>query len=312
MGNAITGKVKLPPLAQLGMVVRDIDKVVDFYSSTFSIGPWITREGDSEAKAGDRMYTYKTKAAFAQLGPVTLELFQLTEGRSPVHSEFLDKGREGIHHVGFYMSKEEREQIITDLAEVGVTVAQSAEIKGRGSNAFLDTERIGGLFFEMIAATPQPIQQTPKPRGRVTLPPRLQVGMVVKDADKVMEFYSSTFGIGPWERREGEGKTSVGNQIYAFKHVVAFAQMGPVTLELFQISEGRSPVHAVFLDKGREGVHHVGFYTSKEEKERIIADLAKVDIGVFQDGETGRGTYAFLDTEKIGGLFFELIARRAE
>jgi catechol 2,3-dioxygenase-like lactoylglutathione lyase family enzyme len=312
MDNAITGRVKLPPLGQLGMVVRDIDKVVEFYSSTFSIGPWVTREGDSEAKADDRTYRYKTKAAFAQLGPVTLELFQLTEGRSPVHSDFLDKGREGIHHVGFYMSKEEKERIVTDLAEVGVTVAQSAEIKGRGSNAFLDTEKIGGLFFEMIAATPQPIRQTPKPLGKVTLPPTLQVGMVVKDVDRVMEFYSSTFGIGPWEKRERESKTRVGDQAYAFRFTVAFAWMGPVTLELFQISEGRSPVHAVFLDKGREGVHHVGFYMSQEEKERIIADLAKAGIGVFQDGETGRGTYVFLDTEKIGGLFFELIARRAK
>ena len=200
MDNAITGRVKLPALGQVGVVVRDVERVMEFYSSTFGIGPWVTWEADSEARAGDQTYRYKTKAAFAQLGPILLELFQLTEGRSPVHSDFLDKGRQGVHHLGFYMSEEEKEQIVTGLAGIGITVAQSAEIKGRGRNAFLDTEKTGSLFFELIAATPQPIPQTPKPLGIVTLPPTLQVGLVVKDLDKVKEFYSSAFGIGPWTK----------------------------------------------------------------------------------------------------------------
>lgn len=41
MDEKITGKVKLPPVAQVGMVVKDIDKVIQFYSSTFGIGPWV-------------------------------------------------------------------------------------------------------------------------------------------------------------------------------------------------------------------------------------------------------------------------------
>jgi catechol 2,3-dioxygenase-like lactoylglutathione lyase family enzyme len=291
------------------MVVKDIDKVMEFYSSTFSIGPWVTREGESEAKAGDRMYKYRTRAAFAQLGPVTLELFQLTEGRSPVHSEFLDKGREGVHHLGFYMSNKEKEQIVADLAKAGVNVAQSAEIKGRGNNAFLDTEKIGGLFFELIGATPQPIAETPRPAGKVTLPPTLQIGMVVKDLDRVIEFYSSTFGIGPWETREGGGQTKVGDQIYAFTNRVSFAQLGPVILELFQVTDGRSPVHAVYLDKGREGVHHLGFYMSNKEKEQMTSALAEIGINMIQGRKTEHGSYAFFDTEKTGGLFFELVSR---
>ncbi len=307
--NLITGKVKLPPLGQVGMVVRDIDRVVEFYSSTFGIGPWVVREGDSEARAGNETYRYKTKAAFAHLGPVILELFQLTEGRSPVHSEFLEKGREGVHHLGFYISKAEKDQIIADLATIGITVAQSAEIRGRGSNAFLDTERIGGLFFELIAATPMSIPDAPKPSGKVTLPPALQVGVVVKDLDTVVGFYSSTFGIGPWQTREGGGETKVGDQIYSFKNKVTFARLGPVMLELFQVTGGRSPVHSVFLDKGREGVHHLGFYMSEDEKARMTADLVRGGIAFLQGRETEHGSYAFFDTETIGGMFFELIGR---
>jgi 4-hydroxyphenylpyruvate dioxygenase-like putative hemolysin len=132
---------------------------------------------------------------------------------------------------------------------------------------------------------------------------------VVKDLDKVKGFYSSAFGIGPWTTREGGGETKVNDQIYGFKNKVAFARLGPVTLELFEVTEGRSPVHAVFLDKGREGVHHLGFYMSEEEKARMTADLVKGGIAFVQGRDTEHGSYAFFDTEKIGGLFFELIGR---
>ena len=149
MDNAITGRVKLPALGQVGVVVRDVERVMEFYSSTFGIGPWVTWEADSEARAGDQTYRYKTKAAFAQLGPILLELFQLTEGRSPVHSDFLDKGRQGVHHLGFYMSEEEKEQTTADLVKAGIARVQGRDTE-HGSYAFFDTQKIGGVFFELI------------------------------------------------------------------------------------------------------------------------------------------------------------------
>ena len=127
-----------------------------------------------------------------------------------------------------------------------------------------------------------------------------------------MQFYSSTFGMGPWETRSGVGEAKVGDQVFAFRHRLAFARMDPVMLELFQVTEGRSPVHARFLDKGREGVHHLGFYMSKEEKEQMTADLAAIGVRMIQGSKTEHGSYAFFDTENTGGLFFELIERSAK
>jgi catechol 2,3-dioxygenase-like lactoylglutathione lyase family enzyme len=150
MDDIVTGKTKLGPLAQVGVVVREIDKVVEFYSSTFGIGPWEIRDGESEAKVGGQTYVYKTRVAFAQLGPVTLELFEVREGRSPVHAQFLDKDREGVHHLGFYFSREEKEKVIADLAEKGVSVFQDSHIKPSGRTTFLDSAKTGGIFFELI------------------------------------------------------------------------------------------------------------------------------------------------------------------
>lgn len=148
------GKVKLPPLSQVGMIVKDIDKVMQFYSSTFGIGPWVVKEGEyRELKVRDKTYSCKTKVAWAKLGPIELELFQVTDGRS-LHSEFLDKDREGVHHLGFCVTEEEREQIIKEMTQAGIAVVQEA-VRPNVHYAFLDTEKQGGgVFFELIEQIP--------------------------------------------------------------------------------------------------------------------------------------------------------------
>ena len=150
MDNSGTGKADMWPLAQVGVVVNDVDKVVEFYSSTLGIGPWEIVDGESEAEVRGLKYVYKTRVAFAQLGPITLELFEVREGRSPVHAEFLDKHREGVHHLGFYVSAEERDKRIAELAALGVRVFQESHPKPDRRTTFLDTAKTGGIFFELI------------------------------------------------------------------------------------------------------------------------------------------------------------------
>lgn len=150
MEKEITGRINLPPISQVGMVVKDIDKVMHFYSTTFGIGPWEVKEGEyRKLRVRDQYYSCKTRVARTDFGPIELELFQVVEGRS-LHSEFLDKDREGVHHFGFFVSGEEREKIIGELSEIGINVVQAAE-RPTVRFAFLDTEKEGGgVFFELI------------------------------------------------------------------------------------------------------------------------------------------------------------------
>lgn len=154
MENEVAGKVNLPPVSQVGMVVKDIDKVMQFYSSTFGIGPWVVKEGEyRELKVRDQIFSCKTKVARADFGPIELELFQVIEGRS-LHSEFLDKDREGVHHFGFFVSGEEKEKIIGQFGDIGINVVQAAE-RPNVRFAFLDTEEQGGgVFIELIEQIP--------------------------------------------------------------------------------------------------------------------------------------------------------------
>jgi catechol 2,3-dioxygenase-like lactoylglutathione lyase family enzyme len=290
------------------MVVKDVDRVMQFYSSAFGIGPWLVREGDGESTTADgKVHSYKMRVAFARLGIAQLELFQIVEGRSPVHSDWLDRGYEGIHHLGFFVSKEEKQRIPTELAKMGIEVYQ-----GRQLNVFMDTAGIGGIFFEFIdrrGGVPGPPAGAPA-QGRISLPSNLQLGVVVRDVRKVIDFYSAAFGIGPWQERAGGGpEATVGGIVYDFRTHLAFADLAGVQLEVFTITKGTSPVHAVFLDQAREGGHHFGFFVSEEERQRIKLDMTEMGIKVFQEGEVARaGKYVFFDTRKEGGPFFEFIA----
>ena len=70
-----------------------------------------------------------------------------------------------------------------------------------------------------------------------------------------------------------------------------------------------SPVHSLDTIVWQSG----WVPTPREEKEKMIADLAARGVSVFQDSHikpSGRTT--FLDTAKTGGIFFELIERRSE
>ncbi len=127
-----------------------------------------------------------------------------------------------------------------------------------------------------------------------------QIGIVVKDADKVIEAWSSMFGIGPWTFRDIGGADAKGR---SWKARLAFAYLGPLQLELIQPVEGRI-FQSRFLEEHGEGIHHLGFHVDDVDGEaaRLVAEGAKVLFA-----EPGR--FAYMDSSGPGGVIFELIKR---
>ncbi|MBI4830427.1 MAG: VOC family protein, partial [Candidatus Lindowbacteria bacterium] len=83
---------------QVGIVVRDVDECVRSYEKIFGEGAFVTVEGEEPATLADgREVAIKGKLAFAQLGPVQIELIEIKEGPS-IHVDFLRTNGEGIHH----------------------------------------------------------------------------------------------------------------------------------------------------------------------------------------------------------------------
>ena len=133
-------RFQLKTVDQISFAVKDIDTVIEAWSSMYGIGPWTFRDTSGTDAKGR---PWKAKMAFAYLGPVQIELVQPAEGRI-FQSRFIDTWGEGLHHLGFY---------VDDLdSEVSNLVAQGAKIlvQTPGRFAYLDSGGPGGAIFELM------------------------------------------------------------------------------------------------------------------------------------------------------------------
>ncbi len=87
---------------------------------------------------------------------------------------------------------------------------------------------------------------------------------------------------------------------------IGFYRADPIEIELIQVLEGETP-HTEFLRERGEGLQHLRF--SVDNLDEMLAKLAKQGIEpVFQHSYPEVGiSFAYLDTDKIGGVMFELI-----
>ena len=135
-------------LIQIAIVVKSIDETVKFYTETFGIGPFEIRNVDyPTATYQGRKAGYRGKRAFAQLGPVTLELIELIDGKT-VHEDFLKEKGEGLHHIGFAVK--DLKKCEEEAEKLGLKVVQGFKREDGSGFAYVDSDRIGGAMFELI------------------------------------------------------------------------------------------------------------------------------------------------------------------
>ena len=99
MDEDTSKQLNLPDLNQVGFVVSDIEQALALYEPLF--GPF------SRMDPGPMTYDYRgaqeectMRLAFGKSGDVEIELIEWISGGCP-HKEFLDAGREGMHHLRF-------------------------------------------------------------------------------------------------------------------------------------------------------------------------------------------------------------------
>lgn len=134
-----------------------------------------------------------------------------------------------------------------------------------------------------------------------------QIGVVVKDLGEAMKYYTTGFGIGPFRTFEVPiSNATLRGKPIQLKLKVAFARLGSVQLELIEAMPGNN-LYWEFLNAKGEGLHHLGFYVTNLEAE--VGKFREQGVGVLQSGQAEGTKFAYLDTEKIGGIIFELIQR---
>ena len=135
------------------------------------------------------------------------------------------------------------------------------------------------------------------------------IGVAVRDMDRAIEYYQN-LGIGPFtesSKRTVIDRTMHGKPAGDVKQVVRFAQIGPIRFELIQPVSGEFTSQEA-LDRRGEGINHLGFFVDDLDKE--VDELVGKGFKVVSSGKfVGGGGFAYLDTDKVGGVLFELIQR---
>jgi methylmalonyl-CoA/ethylmalonyl-CoA epimerase len=137
-------------MGHVAVVVRDMDKTIKRLES-LGIGPFKPYDFDSLSPLVGKLlfhgkpYEGKVKVFVANMGDISMEIFQPLEGISP-HQEFLDKKGEGIHHIAFLMNDFEKD--VARFTNQGVEVVHFARQENGGGAVYLDLG-VGGLVIEL-------------------------------------------------------------------------------------------------------------------------------------------------------------------
>jgi len=139
---------------------------------------------------------------------------------------------------------------------------------------------------------------------RLRLPSPNHIGIVVKDMDQAIRYYSSLFGWGPFQVQEADMKMlTFRGRPGSGRFKIAYGPSDSIVIELFQVLEGESPYAEFFREKG-EGMHHLGFQV--DDFDKALAHLAEEGIQPIFHGRLPQGAFAYCNTDKIGGVVIEL------
>jgi methylmalonyl-CoA/ethylmalonyl-CoA epimerase len=148
MGKKRAEKSTYSNLDHVGVVVKDMDKTIQYLSS-LGIGPFeppISDPALAEKWFRGEPSDWKVKIRYAKMGPVKLELIQPVEGKN-ANQEFLEKKGEGIQHIGFTVDDLDRE--VDKLTTKGIEVIMRMKKPG-GQSVYLETDAIGGILIELM------------------------------------------------------------------------------------------------------------------------------------------------------------------
>ena len=134
--KAVLEGLGLPPIDQVGFVVRDLGETEKRYEPLF--GPFTWMDGSIEgATYRGREADVKLDIMFGHSGDLEIEFIEWKAGESP-HREFIEAGREGMHHLRYRV--EDADGTIEKLVGVGYEVIWYKVFSPEITFAYLERE----------------------------------------------------------------------------------------------------------------------------------------------------------------------------
>ncbi len=138
---------------QIALVVRDVDKTMEFWWNVLAIGPWdvrhfrpeTVREFHVDGAAVDEDFEFI--CAVCWVGDIEFELIQPVKGPN-IYWRHLETKGEGLHHVKDVMPDEQIPAALAELRSKGYDVLQTGWIDN-DVHYYLNTQDDLGLVYEI-------------------------------------------------------------------------------------------------------------------------------------------------------------------
>jgi glyoxalase/bleomycin resistance protein/dioxygenase superfamily protein len=138
---------------QIALVVRDVEKTMDYWWNVLGIGPWDVRhftpdrvrEFQVDGKPVDEDFDFI--CAVCWVGDIEFELIQPIQGPN-IYWRHLESKGEGLHHIKDVMPNEEIPAALERLQQKGYDVTQTGWIDD-DVHYYLNTQDDLGLVYEI-------------------------------------------------------------------------------------------------------------------------------------------------------------------
>ena len=301
-------------LIQVGMVTRNISKVIECFTDVYNIGPWYVIKFSPENVDSMTLYgkkqAYSMDLAVCPIGDVRFEYIEPIT--SSIYSDFYKTyGENIVHHLK--LGVDDLKKALDFLGSNNIEVIQSGEqIGGSGKNiyTYVDTKKQFGFITEIVHITrdfikPDPDHWFPPDNNKfnpIFLRPSA-VGIVVKNIEARIRDYQK-LNIGPWEIYDFEEENNL-----RFKAKMAFCRLDNL---LFKLIEPKSvSIFSEFLEKSGENIHHIKMEVQDYEKTLHYLQSRGVKTilsGFFAD----EVRFSFLDTSKDINFITEISNKSIE
>ncbi|MFC1937876.1 VOC family protein [Chloroflexota bacterium] len=300
---------------RVGVVVRDMEKAIDFYSQTFGWGPWDRFYAKYPPDTGTTVtlrgkpVSYEGPRALVKLGEIMFEFIE-PHGESCL-TEFLASNSGGLHHLGFDV--DDLSGAIAKLEKAGISPLEAEKDEnGKYRWAYVSVlEATGSNIVIELAQRPRLVEPAKRysrvfmassERPLVVTQGCNHIGVVNRDMEKDKEFFSRIFGWAPWDlgrqnhtkRVKGDGVTLRGEPC-EFEGDRFHFRLGQLYIEFEETPHGKS-MQTEFLDSNSGGLLYCMFHV--DDALEAIANLEKAGIGVpfLQAVQNKQGKYTNVHT----------------
>ncbi len=132
---------------QLGFVFKEIEKQADLMQNILGLSKFIfTPPTTHPIQFRGKESQVTIQIAISRLGNTQIELIKWIDGECS-YKEFLDQGKEGLHHIAVYV--DDTDPYIEEFKKNGIGILQSGHVLNVRFT-YLDTEEKIGCIVELL------------------------------------------------------------------------------------------------------------------------------------------------------------------